>query len=55
MSLLDLPVAQHWCLCGDWNMIESPIDRLIGPSITISGLELREWQKLMFKYEVIDL
>ena len=53
--LQDLPVAQHWCMCGDWNMIESPSDRLGGSSTTISGLELREWEKLIFKYEVTDL
>ena len=50
MLLQDLPMAQHWCMCGDWNMIESPIDRLGGSSITISGSQLREWEKLMFKY-----
>ena len=42
-------------MCGDWNMIESPIDRLGGSSVTISGPELRDWEKLIFKYEVTDL
>ena len=48
-----LHVAQHWCMCGDWNMIESPTDRLGGSSITISSLELCEWEKLNFRYENI--
>ena len=53
--LQDLLVAQHWCMCGDWNMIESPTDRLGGSSAIVSGLELHEWEKLIFKYEVTDL
>ena len=53
--LQDLLVAQHWYMCGDWNMMESPTNSLGGSSISISGSELREWEKLMFKYEVIDL
>ena len=40
--LQDLHMLQHWCMCGDWNMIESPTDKLGGSSITISGLELCE-------------
>ena len=55
MLLQDLPIAQHWCTCGDWNMIESFTDRLDGYFVTISGLKLREWEKLIFKYEVTDL
>ena len=55
MLLQDLPVAQHWCMCGDWNMMESPTNSLGGSSISISGSELREREKLMFKYEVTDL
>ena len=36
-------------------MIENLIDRLGGSSATISGLELREWEKLIFQYEVTYL
>ena len=53
--LQDLPLAQDFCMCGDRNMIKSPIDRLGGSSATISGMELREWEKLIFKYEVTYL
>ena len=41
MLLQDLPLAQHWCMCGDWNMIESPSDRLGGsPHEEIAKIKL---------------
>ena len=55
MLLQDLPIKQHWCICGDWNMIGSPTNILGGSSITIWGLEMRDKGKVIFKYEVTYL
>ena len=50
-----LPVMDHWCIVGDFNMLEDPSDRMGGSTITISGAELAEWEKLCFKFSLQDL
>ena len=38
----NLPVMDHWCIAGDFNMLEDPSDHMGGSTITISGAELAE-------------
>ena len=45
----------HWCFVGDFNMLEDPSDRMGGSTVTISGSELAEWEKLCFKFNLQDL
>ena len=40
----DLPVMDHWCIVGDFNMLEDPFDRMGGSTVTISGAELAQWK-----------
>lgn len=43
-----LPVADHWCMGGDFNMLEDASDRQGGSSVTIQGEELASWERLCF-------
>ena len=53
--MAQLPVVDHWALAGDFNMLEDGCDRLGGTSQTISGLELYEWERLIFSLGLLDL
>ena len=35
-----LPHADHWCMGGDFNMIEAPRDRVGGSNVVLAGSEL---------------
>ena len=50
----DLHVMDHWCIVGDFNMLEDPSNRMGGSTVTISGTELAEWEKLCFKFNLQD-
>ena len=39
----DLPVMDHWCIVGDFNLLEVPSDRMGGSIVTISGTELADY------------
>lgn len=41
-------VADHWCMGGDFNMLEDASDRQGGSSVTIQGEELASWERLCF-------
>ena len=45
----------HWCIVGDFNMLEDPFDRMGGSTVTILGAELAEWETLCFKFSVQNL
>lgn len=45
--------GKNWVLCGDWNMTNL-YDDAIGPSAFIHGLELREWNRLVDKMDMVD-
>ena len=45
----------HWCLAGDFNMLEDPADRTGGRGRTIYGQELLEWEKLLFSLGITDV
>ena len=32
-----LPVADHWCVGGDFNMLEDPSNRMGGSHVTVQG------------------
>ena len=49
-----LPSLDHWCIAGDFNMLEDPIDRMGGSSITIHGHELTMWEQLVFSLQMLD-
>jgi hypothetical protein len=41
-------------MCGDYNMMEIPSDRLGGSHISIHGQELAIWERLIFKLRIQD-
>ena len=45
----------HWCIAGAFNMLENPSDCMGGSTVTISGAELVEWEKLCFKFSLQEL
>ena len=48
------PPLDHWCITGDFNMLEDPIDRMGGCSITIHDHESTMWEQLVFSLQVLD-
>ncbi|RYA44468.1 hypothetical protein DD606_25175 [Enterobacter cloacae complex sp. GF14B] len=40
-----LPQAEHWCIGGDFNMLEDPSDRIGGSHATVHGVELAAWER----------
>ena len=49
-----LPSVDHWCVAGDFNMIEDPFDRKGGSVITIHGEELAAWERMCLKLQILD-
>ena len=45
-SLQALPQVDNWCVARDFNMLEDPADRCGGSTLTISGQELANWERL---------
>ena len=41
-----LPNVSDWCVAGDFNMIEDPLDRRGGSAATIHGEELANWERM---------
>ena len=50
-----LPTADHWCVGGDFNMLEDPEDRRGGSFATIQGAELAAWERLCFSLRISDV
>ena len=44
-----LPTVDHWCIAGDFNMIEDPEDRSGEGGVTVHGLELSAWERFTYK------
>ena len=49
-----LPHVDHWCMVGDFNMIEDKLDRSGGSQAVLYGSELSFWERLCFKYGFQD-
>ena len=49
-----LPQVDHWCMAGDFNMIEDKLDRSGGSQAVLYGSELSFWERLCFKYGFQD-
>ena len=49
-----LPHVDHWCMVGDFNMIEDKLDRSGGSEAVLYGSELSFWERLCFKYGFQD-
>ena len=53
---LSLPEdVENWIVGGDFNMLEDPQDRRGGSMITIQGLELANWERLVRKLRIYDM
>ena len=52
--LNNLPPLDHWCIAGDFIMLEDPIDRMGGSSTMIHGHELAMWEQLVFSLQMLD-
>ena len=50
-----LPETEHWCVGGDFNMIEVPSDRIGGSHVTIHGSELASWERLCMSLRIDDV
>ena len=51
----DLPQLEHWCMAGDFNMIEDQQDRVGGSGVTIHGPELAAWERLCLDLRISDV
>ncbi len=49
-----LPQVDNWCVAGDFNMLEDPADRCGGSTLTISGQELANWERLSLSLRISD-
>ena len=47
-----LPTVDHWCIAGDFNMIEDPEDRNGEGGATVHGLELSGWERFTMKGKI---
>ena len=50
-----LPMLDVWCVAGDFNMLEDPLDRLGGSATTVHGEELAEWERLCMTLSICDV
>ena len=50
-----LPTVEHWCIGGDFNMIEVPSDRVGGSHTTLQGSELAAWERLCLTLRIDDV
>ena len=49
-----LPSVDHWCMMGDFNMIEDFGDRTGGSHALISAFELITWERLCLSFRLQD-
>ena len=45
----------NWIVGGDFNMLEDPHDRRGGSIVTIEGLALANWERLVLKLRIFDV
>ena len=50
-----LPVVDHCCIAGDFNMIEDPDDRSGERGATMHGLELTAWENFTISRRLLDV
>ena len=50
-----LLVVDHWCIVGDFNMIEDPDDRSGKGGATVHGLELSTWETFTVSRRLLDV
>ena len=50
-----LPAVEHWCVEGDFNMLEDPLDRVGGSQTTLHGSELAAWERLCMTLRISDV
>ena len=50
-----LPMADEWCIGGDFNMLEAAEDRCGGSQITVRGSELAAWERLCMSLRIVDV
>ena len=51
-----LPALDHWCVGGDFNMLEDLVDRLGGSQqTTIHGSELATWERVCMILRISDV
>ena len=50
-----LPEVDHWCVGGDFNMLEDPSDRMGGSHVTVQGSELAAWERLCMTLQITDV
>ena len=50
-----LPTVDHWCIAGDFNMIEDPEDRSGEGGVTVHGLELSAWERFTISRRLVDV
>ena len=50
----DLPSVDHWCMVGDFNMIEDFGDRIGGSHALIGATELVTWERLCLSFILQD-
>ena len=50
-----LPAVDHWCVGGDFNMLEDPLDRVGGNQTTLHGSELAAWERLCMTLRISDV
>ena len=49
-----LPRVDSWCIGGDFNMLESPEDRIGGSHVTVHESELAAWEQLCMSLRIFD-
>ena len=49
-----LPHVDHWCMGGDFNMIEATRDRVGGSNVVLACNELASWERLCFLLRIQD-
>ena len=49
-----LPRVDSWCIGRDFNMLESPEDRIGGSHVTVQGSELAAWEQLCMSLRISD-
>lgn len=50
-----LPENEHWCVGGDFNMIEAPGDRIGGSHVMVHGSELAAWERFCMALRIDDV
>ena len=52
---ISLPVVDHWCVAGDFNMIEDLEGWSGEGGVTVHGLELSAWETFSVSRRLLDV